>query len=186
LERLEHAEGRCPKTEYQTAYNEAKAANETRYQDILAGYKTRYSTAMADLAKTRTDITGKLASNREEVLSGLQGLGDAQLADIRRQAGYERSRATQGLVNSGLFNTTIAPSVIGGVGKRERYATDQALETLRREKLGYISQLGATELNALKSLSDTELAAKTGLSRKNSNLQNGEPMNILRKVYTSK
>jgi len=129
--------------EYQTAYNEAKTANEQRYQEILTGYKTRYSTAM----------TG-LASNREEIMSGLEGLGEKELAGIGRRFTKERASASQGLISSGLYSTTVAPAVLGGVTRREGYAVGEAEERLRREKLGY-----------LRSLSDRELMMQTGLKK---------------------
>jgi len=151
--------------EYQTAYNEAKAANEARYQEILTGYKTRYSTAMTHLGETRTAITGKLASNRAEVLSGLQGLGEEELAGIGRQYTRERASTAQGLISSGLHSTTVAPAVQAGVTRREGYAVGEARERLRRERLGYVSQLGAQELQSLKELSDRELLMKTGLTK---------------------
>ena len=151
--------------EYQTAYNEAKAANEARYQEILTGYGTRYNTAMETLGQTRTDITGKLASNRAEILGGLEGLGKEELAAIARQYTKERASASQGLISSGLHSTTVAPAVLGGVTRREGYAMGEAQERLRREKLGYISQLGTQELQALKEMSAQELLAKTGLKK---------------------
>jgi hypothetical protein len=151
--------------EYQTAYNEAKAANLQRYEEILAGYGTRYNEAQAALGQTRTAITGKLASNRAEVLSDLQGLGEKELAGIGRRYTKERASASQGLISSGLHSTTVAPAVLGGVTRREGYAVAEAQERLRREKLGYISQLGAQELQSLKELSSQELMAKTGLKK---------------------
>ena len=151
--------------EYQTAYNEAKAANEARYQQILAGYGTRYNQAMTGLGQSRTAITGKLASNRAEVLGGLEGLGKEELAGIGRQYTRERASASQGLISSGLYSTTVAPSVLGAVGRREGYAMGEAQERLRREQLGYLSQLGAQELQALKEMSAQELMAKTGLKK---------------------
>jgi hypothetical protein len=151
--------------EYQTAYNEAKAANLQRYEEILAGYKTRYGEAQTSLGQTRTAVTGKLASNRAEVLSGLEGLGKEELAGIGRRYTKERASASQGLISSGLHSTTVAPAVLGGVTKREGYAVGEAQERLRREKLGYISQLGAQELQSLKELSSQELMAKTGLKK---------------------
>jgi len=151
--------------EYQTAYTAAKTANEARYQEILTGYKTRYGTAMEHLGQTRTGITGKLASTREEVLSGLEGLGEAELAGIGRRYTQERASVSQQLISSGLHSTTVAPSVIGGVTRREGYAVGEAQERLRRERLGYISQLGAQELQSLKQLSDQELLMKTGLTK---------------------
>ena len=151
--------------EYQTAYNEAKAANEARYQEILGGYKTRYGTAMTQLGKTRTDVTGKLASNRAEVLSSLKGLGEQELAGIGRQYTKERASTAQQLISSGLHSTTVAPAVQAGVTRREGYAVGEAQERLRREKLGYISQLGAQELESLRQLSDQELLMQTGLTK---------------------
>ncbi len=41
----------------------------------------------------------------------------------------------------------------------------EARERLRREKLGYISQLGAQELQSLKELSSQELLMQTGLTK---------------------
>lgn len=151
--------------EYQTAYNEAKAANEARYQEILTGYKTRYGSAMTQQGQTRTDVTGKLASNRAEVLGGLQGLGQEELAGIGRRYTRERASASQQLISSGLHSTTIAPAVLGGVTRREGYAMGEAQERLRREKLGYVSQLGAQELQSLKELSSQELMMQTGLTK---------------------
>lgn len=165
LQRQKQATAQRYMGEYQTAYNEAKAANESRYQEILTGYKTRYSTAMDTLGTTRTAVTGKLASNRAEVLSGLQGLGEAELAGIGRRYTRERASASQGLISSGLHSTTVAPAVLGGVTRREGYATGEAQERLRREKLGYISQLGAQELQSLKELNAQELMAQTGLKK---------------------
>lgn len=151
--------------EYQTAYNAAKAANLKRYEEILAGYKTRYSTAMTGLATSRAEITGKLASTRAEVLSGLEGLGEKELAGIGRRYTRERASAAQQLISSGLHSTTVAPAVQGGVTRREGYAVGEARERHRRERLGYVSQLGAQELQTLKQLSDRELMAQTGLRR---------------------
>lgn len=152
-------------SEYQTAYNEAKEANLKRYEEILGGYKTRYSTAMESLGTSRTAITSKLASTRSEVLGGLEGLGEEELAGIGRQYTRERAKASQGLISSGLYSTTVAPAVLGGVTRREGYAVGEAQERLQREKLGYISQLGTQELQALKELSSQELLAQTGLKK---------------------
>lgn len=135
--------GRKMTGEYQTAYTEAKAANEARYQEILTGYKTRYGTAM----------TG-LATSREEIMSGFEDLGKEELAGIGRQYTKERASVSQGLISSGLYSTTVAPAVLGGVTRREGYAVGETQERLRREKLGY-----------LKELSDKELMTQTGLTK---------------------
>jgi len=157
--------------EYHTAYTEAKEANLKRYEDILTGYKTRYGTAMEGLASTRSAVTGKLASTRAEVMSGLEGLGKEELAGIGRRYTKERASASQGLISSGLYSTTVAPAVLGGVTRREGYAVGEAQERLRREKLGYISQLGAQELQSLKEMSAQELMMQTGLTKEELDFQ---------------
>lgn len=140
---IAQAQGKKLMTEYQTAYSAAKDANLKRYEEILAGYKTRYGSA-----------TDKLASNRAEIMSGLEGLGEKELAGIGRQYTKERASTTQGLISSGLYSTTVAPAVLGGVTRREGYAVGEAQERLRRERLGYLSQLG-----------DKELMIQTGLTK---------------------
>jgi hypothetical protein len=164
-------QGQTLTDEYQTAYSEAKSANEARYQEILAGYKTRYSSAMTGLQTSKADITSKLASNRAEVMSSLQGLGDEELAGIGRQYNKERSSVAQQLISSGMHSTTVAPAVQAGVTRREGYAMGEAQERIRREKLGYISQLGAQELEALKQLSDRDLLMQTGLTKEELDFQ---------------
>ena len=159
--------------EYQTAYTEAKEANLARYKEILTGYGTRYGEAMTQLGQTRTAVTGKLASTRSEVMSGLQGLGEAELAGIGRRYTRERASTSQGLISSGLYSTTVAPAVLGGVTRQEGYAMGEARERLRREKLGYISQLGAQELQSLKDLSAQELMAQTGLKKEELDFMEG-------------
>ena len=158
-------------TEYQTAYNEAKAANLKRYEEVLAGYQTRYGEAMTSLGTSRTAITGKLASTRAEVMGGLKGLGEAELAGIGRQYTKERASTAQHLISTGLHSTTVAPAVQAGVTRREGYAVGEAQERLRREKLGYVSQLGAQELQSLKELSAQELMMQTGLTKEELDFQ---------------
>lgn len=130
-------------SEYQTAYDEAKAANLRRYEEILTGYKTRYSTAMEGLA-----------TSREEIMSGFEGMGEEELAGIGRRYTRERASTAQQLISSGLHSTTVAPAVQAGVTRREGYAMGEARERLRRERIGYLKQL-----------SDRELLMQTGLTK---------------------
>jgi len=152
-------------SEYQTAYDEAKATNLARYEDILKQYGTRYGTAVEDLAKSREDITGRLASTREDVLGGLEGLGEAEKSDIRRTYAQSGSQAAQNLISSGLHSTTISPAVQRQNVEAMQRTLGRTEENLRREKLGYISNLGAQEVSALQGLSSRELGYTTGLSR---------------------
>ena len=120
-------------TEYQTAYDEAKAANEARYKDILAGYNTRYSTAMTDL----------------------QGLGEAEKAEIQRTYAQSGAMAAQQLVNTGLHSTTIAPAVQRQNTRQMQQALALSNEQLRREKLGYTTGMSKERLDFMERREDT-------------------------------
>jgi len=78
------------KSEYQSALDAAKTANEQRYQDILSGYETRYS----------------------EALAGLEGLGEQARKDVGTTFDRARAKASQALVTSGLYSTTVAPAAM--------------------------------------------------------------------------
>lgn len=134
------------KTEYETAYSEAKTANLERYGEIKGLYDTRYS-----------DATSRLASTRQEVLSGLEGLGEAEKAGIRRDYDRRGSQISQNLISSGLHSTTIAPTIQGQNIRQRGYALGEAEERLRRERLGHISDLGQQELAYTTGLSKEKL-----------------------------
>ncbi len=119
-------------TEYQTAYDEAKAANEERYEDILGRYETRYSNAMGQL----------------------EGLGGAARADVER--GYARSgaAANQAMVNRGLYSTTIAPAVQSQNAEAQARSMALLNEQLRREQLGYSTGMSREMLDFMERRTD--------------------------------
>lgn len=110
--------------DYQTSYDEAKAVNEQRYAEILKGYEDRYSGALVDL----------------------EGLGEQGTKDI--QTAYQKLSAStsQGLINTGLHSTTIAPSMQRGVARGETDALARLNEQIRREKIGYTTGLSGEKL----------------------------------------
>jgi hypothetical protein len=121
------------KAEYDKAFNEAKQANEQRYNQILGGYDTLYNNTM----------------------TGLEGMGDAARKDVN--TGYNRafSQSMQGLVNSGMANSTILPSVsLNNAGQRTN-ALNSLNEMLRREKLGYMNNISNNKLNFMERREDT-------------------------------
>lgn len=129
------AKGNKLTTEYQSAYNEAKTANEARYKDILGQYGSRYTAGMAELD-----------SLKSEVMGGLEGLGEAEKSDIRKSYAISGAANAQALINSGLHSTTIAPAVQRQNATAEAGALSSADERLRRERLGYMTDLGTRRI----------------------------------------
>jgi hypothetical protein len=121
------------KAEYEKAFNEAKQANEQRYGQILGGYDTLYNDTMA----------------------GLEGMGDAARKDVN--TGYNRafSQSMQGLVNAGMANSTILPSVSLNNTRQRTDALNSLNEMLRREKLGYMNNITNNKLNFMERREDT-------------------------------
>lgn len=121
------------KAEYDKAFNEAKQANEQRYGQILGGYDTLYN----------------------DTMTGLEGMGDAARKDVN--TGYNRafSQSMQGLVNAGMANSTILPSVSLNNARQKTDALSSLNEMLRREKLGYMNNITNSKLNFMERREDT-------------------------------
>lgn len=121
------------KAEYEKAYNEAKQANEQRYTQILGGYETLYN----------------------DTMTGLEGMGDAARNDVNSSYNKAFSQSMQGLVNSGMANSTILPSVSLNNASQRTNALNSLNETLRREKLGYMNNITNNKLNFMERREDT-------------------------------
>ena len=119
-------------TDWQTAQDAAKAANEGRYAEINTGYDTRYNTALSTLA----------------------GLGDAQKADTQRQYEIAGSQQQQALVNSGLSSTTIRPAVIQQNASAMQRALDIVNERLQTQQLNLQTGLSKDKLDFMERRED--------------------------------
>ena len=107
------------KAEYEKAFNEAKTANEQRYGEILGGFNTLYS----------------------DTMSGLEGMGEAARKDVNSSYNKAFSQSMQGLVNSGMANSTVVPSVTLTNARQRNDAVNSLNEMLRRERLGYMNNI---------------------------------------------
>ncbi|MBN1457691.1 MAG: hypothetical protein JW912_07560 [Sedimentisphaerales bacterium] len=121
------------KAEYEKAFNEAKQANEQRYAEILGGFDTLY----------------------DDTMSGLEGMGDQARKDIGISYDKAYSQSLQGLVNAGMANSTIVPSVALGNARRRSDAINSLNETLRREKLGYMNSITGDKLSFMERREDS-------------------------------
>lgn len=119
--------------DYQSAYTEAKTANEQRYGEIVKGYQSRYSTAVTDL----------------------EGLGEAEKAEIGRVYAMANAQNAQSLISSGLHSTTIAPSVRTQGARAESDTLALANERIRRERLGYTTGMSKELLDFMERREDT-------------------------------
>ena len=119
--------------QYQKSYDEARAANESRYQDILKGYQTRYDRA----------------------LTGLAGLGQQEKSDTRQVYADVLAKEKQGLVSSGLYNSTNRPAVALGVAKEEQNAINRIDDRLNTQRIGYETGLSGDLLRFQEARNDT-------------------------------
>lgn len=119
-------------SDWQSAYDSAKNANEQRYGEILQGYDDRYSNAM----------------------SGLQGMGQAELAEIQRAYGVTGSHQQQALVNSGLSSTSVRPAVMQQNASAMARAMSLVNERLQNQHLNLQTALSGDKLSFMERRED--------------------------------
>jgi hypothetical protein len=120
--------------QYSQSQRQANAANTGRYNQILGGYDRRLQGA----------------------LSGLSGMGAQSRQDIQ-QRGFE-AKATRGqdLVARGLTGTTIKPAMERGVDQDMEAQLARLDESLRRERVGYQTQLEGDRLSFMERRTDEQ------------------------------
>jgi len=118
--------------EYAAKFEEAKTANESRYNDILQGFDSLYNNTM----------------------SGLENMGDFAKKDLNSSYDKALAQGTQGLVNAGMANSTILPSVNLNNAKQRSDSLGGLNETLRREKLGYMNNITNNKLGFMERRTD--------------------------------
>lgn len=117
---------------YDRAMAEAKAANEARYQRILGGYDDLLSQAKTELA----------------------GLGSQGAADINTAYAGQASQVGQQLVNSGLYGTTVLPTMQMGVERERLAAQNRLAEQVAQQRLSVLGDLGQQRLNFMERRTD--------------------------------
>lgn len=129
-------------TNYQNAYNSSLAQNQSNYNNILAGYQQTAQNQTAGQQATQAGY-GQLS---HDVLAGISGIGSDQQALLARQFQQQRGNAMQGLINSGLGNSTVTSSVNRGIGLDEGLAGNNLANAIAQTKAGYQSNLGLAGL----------------------------------------
>ncbi len=113
---------------YNTAYEQARRANEQRYQQLLAG---------ADESIAQRRAAG------QEMLGTLGSISQQEAADIRSEYGQQRSNIMQQLARQGMSGTTVAPTMSLGVQREQSAALNRLADMFARTKLGVQSQEAA-------------------------------------------
>jgi hypothetical protein len=128
---------------YTSAYSAALAQNQTQYQNILQGYQQTAQRQQAD----QNSILQRFDNLGGQVMNTIQGVDQSQLQAIQNTYAQQQGQTAQGLINSGLGNTT----VLGGMQQGNTTAEAQAETAVRNQfaqlEAGYQSQLGSQAAN---------------------------------------
>jgi hypothetical protein len=119
-------------------------SGEARYNQTLAGYDTVSGKQAGDAA----NIVGGYQGRQVGAQSMLQGLGQAERADIRGIYQQRMAQADQGLTSRGLGNSTVRTSAQRGMAAGEAADVARQNEQLRKEWLALYTALTGDKLNA--------------------------------------
>lgn len=150
---------------YANAYNSSLQQNQANYNNILAGYQQTAGNQAAGQAATQAGY-GQLSN---DVMGGIAGIGSDQQALLGRLYTQQRGNAMQGLINSGLGNSTVTSSVNRGIGLDESLARNNLANSIAQTKAGFQSNLGLAGLGyAGQSVRDNSALAQNQLGWMNS------------------
>lgn len=120
-------------SQYQTAYDQAKSANETRYNEILGGYRSRRDRALADL----------------------QGSGDQERKDIAQRVSNFAGKLNQSNVDRGLAGTSAMGATGVAATKMQNDEEGRLNERLRQQRIGLDTGLDQDTLQFMERRNDT-------------------------------
>lgn len=112
------------------------------YSSILAGY----STTMAQQQSAQQGIMAGYNQLQSNVLNTIQGVDASQRQSIRDQYAQQSGAMQQGLISSGLGNTTVMGSMQRGLTLDEAKAETGLSNSFAQLAAGYQSQLGLAGL----------------------------------------
>lgn len=138
---------------YANAYTSALAMNQQNYGNILAGYQQ----TAAQHADAADSIAGGYTGLTNSVLDRIKGIGQAAQANLGEQYNRASGLASQGLINRGLSNTTVANSVQAGIERDRSRAMVDLQDTQANRLAGYESQLGQAALGSRQHNTDQAL-----------------------------
>lgn len=128
----------------QSGYNNAFAMNQAMYGNIMAGYQqtgAAQQAAFGGIQKGFKNLYGN-------VMSGIQGTDAAAQQQIKDLYAQQQGTANQGLINSGLGNSTVMSSVGRGLTADESKAQVNLANQMAQLKAGYQSSIGQAGLQS--------------------------------------
>lgn len=123
---------------YAKSYSDSLAMNKSNYNNILSGYQN----ALTSQQQAQQGVANAYTGLSNDVLSGIQGIGQARNQTIIDQARASSGQQNQQLINRGLGNTTVQSSVDRGIGYDRDKALNQNNEAIAGLRAQYQSQLG--------------------------------------------
>lgn len=120
---------------------------------LSSNYKQAYQGALGFNSQLGNEINqgfGQLGSNIQGTIAGITS---SQQQAINDQYAQQSGQATQGLINSGLGNSTVMSSVQRGIGLDQAKASNNLANQMAGLSAGYQSQTGLAQLGYLNSVS---------------------------------
>lgn len=149
---------------YQTSYNSALSQNQAMYNNILQGYQQ----TMAKQTSAQDAIAGGYTNLYNNVLGGIQGIGESQKQNIQDVYAQQKGATAQSLISRGLGNTTVSDTMQRGLGLDEQKAQIALANQIAQLTAGYQSSLGLAGLNQ----ANTANMQNTGLAGQQLNWMN--------------
>ena len=122
----------------------AEAKDAQQYKSALGSYSL-----IQQQQKKGSEALGRQYQDRlKSAMAQLQGLGQAERADIGQVYQQRMSQADQGLTSRGLGNTTVRANVQRGMAAGEAQDVGRLNERLRNQQLGVYTSLSGEALGS--------------------------------------
>jgi len=137
----------------QTGYGQLGDA----YGARQSGIQDRFDTGAADLNQRYTD-------RQANIMGQFEGLGNQAREDIGQRFGELENRGSQDLASRGLGGSTMLSGMRQGVARQREQEQRRLEESLRRERIGYQTQLSGDALANRRGLLSEGTGLQVGLS----------------------
>ncbi len=131
---------------------DAKRISDNQYQNAFS----QANALSGALGQSYANARNTADSGFSGILSQLAGMGEYDRTRINRSANAQAGSVGQGLMNSGLYNTTMRQNLAQGVERNRNEALGQLDESLRRQSMDVFMQ----RLSALLGLDQQAIASQ--------------------------
>lgn len=130
--------------QYQSAYNQALEMNQANYTNMLNAYHEQ----MANIAGQQQTINAGYGTLQSNVMGQIEGVDASQRQAIQDTYAQQTGQAQQGLINSGLGNTTVQSSINRGLTLDAQKAQIALSNQMAQLRAGYTAQIGQAQLGS--------------------------------------